>query len=206
LRGAGYHEDPLKEVYVHPPHVEFDEPTGIYSLRRGKRGRPPMSAEQRAAKEQRNADQKAAANRERLLPEAEQIDRMLVDSIQPAIGADVIEFETSDGDAASREGPMNRGKWRQILKVHPAADMLPAISTKELETLARDIADRGLRHPIVLLYKGDISRRHPKTVLEAIKKYNAELIDGRSRLDAIELIAEELWRRLRRSKGQSRRS
>ena len=79
-------------------------------------------------------------------------------------------------------------------------------SLEELETLARDIADRGLRHPIVLLYKGDISRRHPKTVLEAIKKYNAELIDGRSRLDAIELIAEELWRRLRRSKGQSRRS
>jgi len=191
LRGAGYH-DPLKEVYLHPPHVEFNEPTGIYSMRRGKRGRPPMSAEQRAAKEQRSANQKAAANRESLLPEAEQINQTLVDSTQPAIGADIIEFKTSDGDAASREGPMNRGKWRQFLKVHPAADMLPAISTKELETLARDIADRGLRHPIVLLYKGDISRRRPKTVLEAIKKYDAELIDGRSRLDAIELIAEEL--------------
>jgi hypothetical protein len=45
-----------------PPFVDFDEQTGIYSIRRGNRGRPAMTEEQRAAKD-----------RERVLREAEEL-------------------------------------------------------------------------------------------------------------------------------------
>jgi len=58
--------------------------------------------------------------------------------------------------------------WREHLKVHPAADLFPLMSEAELRELGEDIKANGLLSPIAL-YKG-------------------ELVDGRNRLDAMELV------------------
>jgi ParB-like nuclease domain len=63
--------------------------------------------------------------------------------------------------------------WRDHLKVHPAADAFPEMSKfdpKGFEALADDIAANGMRQPIVL---------RPD-------KGGLELLDGRTRLDALE--------------------
>ena len=54
--------------------------------------------------------------------------------------------------------------WHKHLKVHPAADLFPELSNGELEELAADIRQQGLRVPIVL--------------------FGGELLDGRNRLNA----------------------
>jgi hypothetical protein len=58
--------------------------------------------------------------------------------------------------------------WRDHLKVHPAADLFPMMSEPELRELGEDIKANGLRTPIAV-YKG-------------------KLLDGRNRLDAMELV------------------
>src|SRR5262249_49105072 len=57
---------------------------------------------------------------------------------------------------------------RDHLKIHPAADLFPLMSEPELRELGEDIKANGLRAPIVL-YKG-------------------KLLDGRNRLDAMQLV------------------
>jgi hypothetical protein len=59
--------------------------------------------------------------------------------------------------------------WRDVLPVHPAADLFPRMSESELRELGEDIRANGLLSPIILYDDG-------------------ELVDGRSRLDAIELV------------------
>jgi hypothetical protein len=64
--------------------------------------------------------------------------------------------------------------WRDYLKVHPAADLFPMMSEAELQELSDDINERGmLNRPIV--WNGD---------------GKLWLLDGRSRLDAMELAGE----------------
>src|SRR6516225_11111327 len=58
--------------------------------------------------------------------------------------------------------------WRDHLKIHPAAELFPLMSEPELRELGEDIKANGLRLSIVL-YKG-------------------KLLDGRNRLDAMELV------------------
>jgi hypothetical protein len=58
--------------------------------------------------------------------------------------------------------------WRDHLAVHPAADLFPLMSESEQRELGEDIKARGLHHPIVL--------------------YQGKLLDGRNRLDAMELV------------------
>jgi protein gp37 len=75
--------------------------------------------------------------------------------------------------------------WRADLKVHPAADMFPMMSDAELDELTYDIAQHGLRQPIVWL--------------------NGQLLDGRNRVAAISRIPdknrrEEIERRLQEGK------
>lgn len=60
----------------------------------------------------------------------------------------------------------NPNAWRDLIRVHPAADMLPMMSDAELDELAADIAEHGLRVPIV-------------------ESDDRELLDGRNRLAAI---------------------
>jgi hypothetical protein len=61
--------------------------------------------------------------------------------------------------------------WRDHLKIHPAADLFPLMSEPELRELGENIKANGLLTPIVV--DGD------------------ELLDGRNRLDAIELVGME---------------
>ena len=58
--------------------------------------------------------------------------------------------------------------WRDVLPIHPAAELFPLMSEPELRELGEDIQANGLQAPIVL-YKG-------------------KLLDGRNRLDAMELV------------------
>jgi hypothetical protein len=59
--------------------------------------------------------------------------------------------------------------WRDVLPIHPAAELFRAMSEPELRELGEDIKANGLRVPIVL-HKGK------------------QLLDGRNRLDAMELV------------------
>jgi hypothetical protein len=63
--------------------------------------------------------------------------------------------------------------WRDILPIHPAAELFPLMSPDELRELGEDIVKNGLTSPIVL-WQGDL-------------KSSVCLLDGRNRLDAIEL-------------------
>ena len=69
--------------------------------------------------------------------------------------------------------------WRARLKIHPACELFPTPTADELDALAVDIKTRGVQTPIVFWYPGE---RHEKPTLET-----CALLDGRSRLDAMEL-------------------
>jgi hypothetical protein len=58
--------------------------------------------------------------------------------------------------------------WRDHLPVHPAANLFPLMSEPELRELGEDIKVNGLRYPIAF--------------------YDDKLLDGRNRLDAMELV------------------
>jgi hypothetical protein len=62
--------------------------------------------------------------------------------------------------------------WRDTLPIHPAADLFPRMSEVELAALGEDIRKHGLTSPIVVWSDG---------------KSPVQLLDGRSRLDAIEI-------------------
>ncbi|HEY2918450.1 MAG TPA: ParB/Srx family N-terminal domain-containing protein [Candidatus Binatia bacterium] len=74
-----------------------------------------------------------------------------------------------------------RLSWRELIPVHPAADVFPMLPEEELRKLAEDIKKNGLRELPVLW------RRPPGTTLE--------LIDGRNRLAAMELAGIELFQK-----------
>jgi hypothetical protein len=60
--------------------------------------------------------------------------------------------------------------WREILLIHPAAELFPAMEPAELQTLAEDIKANGLKTPIHTWFDKDEQEW---------------LIDGRNRLDAL---------------------
>jgi len=66
--------------------------------------------------------------------------------------------------------------WRNVLPVHPAAELLPPLSADELQELGEDIRARGLLVPIVLYLDPD---------------GGLSLLDGRNRLDAMERVGIE---------------
>jgi hypothetical protein len=68
--------------------------------------------------------------------------------------------------------------WRDTIKIHPATNLLPMMSEAELRILGEDIKRNGLRDAIVL-WREDTSREI------APVRY---LLDGRNRLDAMELV------------------
>jgi hypothetical protein len=67
--------------------------------------------------------------------------------------------------------------WRQILRVHPAAELFPLLGKDDLHALAQDIKAHGLRQAVSI-----IEDEHGKPVL----------LDGRNRLDALELLGEDI--------------
>jgi hypothetical protein len=64
--------------------------------------------------------------------------------------------------------------WRDVIEIHPAANVFPLLAEEDLKALAKDIEQNGLRSRVAC-WRDD----------EADKVY---LIDGRSRLDALELL------------------
>jgi ParB-like chromosome segregation protein Spo0J len=67
--------------------------------------------------------------------------------------------------------------WRQMLQVHPAADLFSPLGEEDLLALAADIKKHGLKQPVLIIEDKDGS-----TVL----------IDGRNRLDALEYLGEKI--------------
>jgi len=71
--------------------------------------------------------------------------------------------------------------WRQLIKVHPAAELFPMMSDDELVLLGRDIAKYGLREHLVVWT--------PYQSEEFTYNNSDEyLLDGRNRLEAIERV------------------
>jgi hypothetical protein len=68
--------------------------------------------------------------------------------------------------------------WRDVLPVHPAAEMFPLMSEAELRELGEDIKANGLKHPIALWTDGARDQLWRRT----------KLLDGRNRLDALEAV------------------
>jgi hypothetical protein len=69
--------------------------------------------------------------------------------------------------------------WRSKFRVHPAAEKLPRMSEAELQVLSKDISENGLATPIDFR---EITL-HGKRV--------REILDGRHRLDALELLGRD---------------
>lgn len=65
--------------------------------------------------------------------------------------------------------------WRDVIKIHPAADLFPMMSEVELRELGEDIKRHGLRLPICMWAPDKNSQDY-------------ELLDGRNRLTAMELV------------------
>jgi hypothetical protein len=63
--------------------------------------------------------------------------------------------------------------WRDVLPIHPAAELFPLMSSEELRELGADIKANGLKNPIVLWFPDHESNK-------------PELLDGRNRLDAMD--------------------
>src|SRR6267154_5564479 len=88
-------------------------------------------------------------------------------------------------------------RWRDRIKVHPAAEAYPMMSDAELDALAKDIEANGLRNGITLwtpAKRNEIGRQ--KRTEEDLfdwadrKRFDLYLIDGRNRLAGIERIAD----------------
>jgi hypothetical protein len=68
-----------------------------------------------------------------------------------------------------------RRSWREVLPIHPAAELFPRVTEQELRELGEDIRERGLVSPITVF----------KEVIGTDVAYS--LLDGINRLDSMEL-------------------
>src|SRR4051794_12057865 len=86
---------------------------------------------------------------------------------------------------------MSKMTWQDRIKIHPAADAFPMMNDAELDELAADIRENGLRQPIVLWSEpGKVISQSEEKWRKAIAAGKAPegllLLDGRNRLAAIE--------------------
>jgi hypothetical protein len=72
-----------------------------------------------------------------------------------------------------KEEAMTHKSWRDVITVHPAADLFPMLDGGDLEDLAKDIAANGLRQPVMFIRDDD---------------GNLVLLDGRNRIEALQLL------------------
>src|SRR5262245_64754454 len=73
--------------------------------------------------------------------------------------------------------------WRDVLPIHPAAELFPRMSPDELKALSADIAKNGQRVPIAIIER---ARSRPDGTFHVSDPPLQEVLDGISRLDAIE--------------------
>jgi hypothetical protein len=78
--------------------------------------------------------------------------------------------ETITGAAPAAGDITGKPSWRDLIKVHPAADAFPMLSEEELDALAEDIKAHGLTDPVTTWVDKDGTEW---------------LLDGRNRLDAM---------------------
>jgi protein gp37 len=85
-------------------------------------------------------------------------------------------MRNSKASATAQAAPPKKS-WRDVLPIHPAADLFPLLSPDELTALGEDIRKNGLVNPIVTVCykKADGPREY-------------FLVDGRNRLDAMEMV------------------
>jgi hypothetical protein len=92
--------------------------------------------------------------------------------------------------------------WRSTLPIHPAAELFPRMPSDELKALSEDIKAHGQQQPIAIIEK---ARRRPDGTLHVKDPPLQEVLDGISRLDAMEaaglkiigkdgLLAEQIQR------------
>jgi ParB-like chromosome segregation protein Spo0J len=78
-------------------------------------------------------------------------------------------------DNFNSNSPQQTSAWRSRLRVHPAAELFP-LNNDDVGALADDIRRHGLREPVSVIKDG--------------RGY--VLLDGRSRLDAMELAGKKI--------------
>src|SRR5262249_41931683 len=81
--------------------------------------------------------------------------------------------KTRNSQGHSRSTPKS---WRDAIPIHPAAELFPLMSCDELRALGEDIKVNGLTSPIAV------------TMASQTDKASVQLVDGRNRLDAMELV------------------
>ncbi len=74
--------------------------------------------------------------------------------------------------------------WRDLLPVHPAAEIFPLMSAEALEELAADIKAHGMLSPVVVMKEanGSLSLLDGRNRLDAAEQGGVEVIDGAGRL------------------------
>jgi hypothetical protein len=83
-----------------------------------------------------------------------------------------VHKESPMNEQTTTSPPVGEEGWRPTT-VHPLAELFPPLSEDDLNALAEDIKENGLRHPII------------------VDNETGELIDGRMRLAACELAGVE---------------
>ena len=81
------------------------------------------------------------------------------------------------------KNPEQPRRWRDVLPVHPAAELFPLMSKDELRELGEDIKKNGLTAPIIFW----VRERKDWDGMARV-----QLLDGRNRLDAMEHIGLKL--------------
>jgi transposase len=76
-------------------------------------------------------------------------------------------------------GTPAKHSWRDRLPVHPAADLFPLVTEDEKRAIAEDVKKNGLREPATLWWD-----QQAKCLC---------LLDGRTRLDALELLGRDIF-------------
>ncbi|HEY6700561.1 MAG TPA: hypothetical protein VI137_07050, partial [Pseudolabrys sp.] len=94
-------------------------------------------------------------------------------------------------ETVSEAREIARLSWRDVLPVHPAADLFPLMGAADLFALADDIKANGLTMPFVM-WTSDPSVFEGLYASEMAPPENLYLLDGRNRLDALELSGVKL--------------
>src|SRR5258708_5115407 len=111
-------------------------------------------------------------------------------AVKPAGAEDTGRAPEKSASATPAQTPNNespaahKSEWENHLEVHPACALFPRLSDDELKTLADDIKANGLRDKVKVIKQ---YRKRPDGSL-SVDDYDWVVIDGRNRLDAMELV------------------
>jgi len=112
------------------------------------------------------------------------------------------EVPLADDDKAAADAGTSR--WRDLVKVHPAADLFPMMSDDELEELGQDIKANGLRQEIIW-WTPESQQKVINRRLGDRYERDVQLLDGRNRLAAMEKIGIQIRNRIPMACGGTER-